>query len=580
MGGKRLSLTRAVVAAGTIVAALVLALALGAIVKLHDDAVTDANRELVNVARIVGERIEQTVAAADFALLRLTNVVEDLGAYDTAQLQSQIGTRAFYEELHQIQASLGQIEVVSIIAADGTPLASSREYPAPTYNLADRAYLQQLRDDPLRKLYVTGPLRSRQTNGWIFFVARPIRNPVGEFLGVGLVGIGASWIEASFAAIDVGPDTATVLFTSDHELIARWPHIESVIGQKAAARDLRSNGPDSKKGGSQNLGRVRGYDGQIRLTTGVDLARYPLTVGVSRSLDGALQHWRSTAVLITCAIAAALAIILGLTLTGLKLARRDAETALALADSEAQLKRAMQAKSDFLSNMSHELRSPLTVIIGFAKLIDGQSRGPIPAEYCVWARDIIAGGEHLLSLVNDILDLSKIEAGALELDDAPTAILSVLRQAIRMHGPQADSAGVALKLDDRIGDIPVLADERRLLQVVINLLTNAIKYTPSGGTVTVEFDRTAAGEPSFTVADTGIGIAPDDIERVMARFVQLKEAGARRAGGTGIGLPLARELVELHGGKLILTSEAGQGTRAQVVLPLARVLAPPRMAVA
>src|SRR3979490_410783 len=138
MRGKRLSLSRAIVAAGTIVAALMLALALGAIFKLHNDALVDADRELVNVARIVGERVEQTVAAADFALLRLTNQVEDFGAEDISQLRSQIGTRAFYEELRQIQTSLGQIEVVSIIGADGTPLASSREYPAPTYNLADR----------------------------------------------------------------------------------------------------------------------------------------------------------------------------------------------------------------------------------------------------------------------------------------------------------------------------------------------------------------------------------------------------------------------------------------------------------
>src|SRR2546423_351891 len=145
MGGHRLSLPRAIVAAGTIVAALVLALALGAIIKLHDDAIADADRELVNVARIVGERIEQTVASADFALLRLTNEIEDVGAQDQSQLLAQIGSRAFYEELRQIQASLGQIEVVSVIGADGTPLASSREYPAPTYNLADRSYLQQLR---------------------------------------------------------------------------------------------------------------------------------------------------------------------------------------------------------------------------------------------------------------------------------------------------------------------------------------------------------------------------------------------------------------------------------------------------
>lgn len=575
MGGRRLSLPRAIIAAGTIVAALVLVLALGAIVKLRDDAIADADRELVNVARIVGERIEQTVAASDFALLRLTNQLEDIGAADQAQLQKQIGTRAFFEELRQIQSSLGQIEVVSIIGADGTPLASSREFPAPTYNLADRPYLAQLRENPLRKLVVTGPLRSRHTNNWIFYIVRPVRNQAGEFIGAAVVGIATSWIERSFSAIDVGPETATVLFTAEREVIARWPHIESMIGQKAANRDLRITAMQP-----QRIGRVRGFDGKLRLTTGVDLDRYPLIVGISRSVDGALNDWRDTAMIIGFAILAALLVILALTLVGLKLARRDACTALALEESEAQLKRAMQAKSDFLSNMSHELRSPLTVIIGFAKLIDGQARGPVPAEYAVWARDIIASGEHLLSLVNDILDLSKIEAGALELDEAPTSILSVLRQGVRMHGPQADAAGVTLKLEDRNGDIPVLADERRILQIVINLISNAIKYTPAGGTVTVEFDRTEEGEPRFTVADTGIGIAPDDIERVMARFVQLKEAGTRRIGGTGIGLPLARELVELHGGTLRLASEPGKGTRAIVVLPLSRVLTPPRMAVA
>jgi signal transduction histidine kinase len=572
MYGERMPLPRAIVAGGTIVAMLVVALGVGAILKLRSDALLDAKREVVNVARMVSDRIEQTVAAADFALVRLTDDIEDLGVQTPAELAARLSNRAFYDRLMLIQSSVGQVEVVTIVDAEGKVLASSRGFPAPSFNLADRPYLHQLRDNPERQLALSGPLRNRYNGGWVFYIARPLRSANGEFLGVAVAGVAASWVERGFATIDAGADTATALFTADNVLVARWPHVESAIGNQAPAGDLQLDAP--------GLGRVRGLDGKLRLATGRALESYPLVVAVSRSVDGALADWRSTTVLIAGAIVASLAIILALTRTGLKLARRDARTAASLAEREVQLSTAIRAKSDFLSNMSHELRSPLTVIIGFAKLIDRQTRGPAPAEYSVWARDIMASAEHLLALVNDILDLSKIEAGALELDESPTSLLSVLRSAIRMHKPQAEEAGVTLELDEQSADVPVLADERRLLQIAINLVTNAIKYTPNGGSVTVELGMTPAGEPRFAVADTGIGIAPEDIERVMARFVQLKAAGARRSGGSGIGLPLARELVELHGGRLVLSSEQGKGTCAEVILPFARVLAPPRAAAA
>ncbi len=239
-------------------------------------------------------------------------------------------------------------------------------------------------------------------------------------------------------------------------------------------------------------------------------------------------------------------------------------------------RKANLAKSEFLANMSHELRTPLNSIIGFTEVMQLGSFGPIGnPRYAEYLGHIHSSGTHLLELINDMLDLAKVEAGRLELDEDPVEFPALVRDCLTLLEQKFESGG--LELLERFADrLPaVLVDERKLRQILLNLLSNAIKYTPRGGRVTVGAWIDAAGRFAFSVSDTGIGMAAEDIPTALEPFGQLDNPAANTEEGTGLGLPLTKALVELHGGTITLESAAGKGTTATVVLPREKVLACP-----
>src|SRR6266852_3047590 len=231
-----------------------------------------------------------------------------------------------------------------------------------------------------------------------------------------------------------------------------------------------------------------------------------------------------------------------------------------------QLEVASQHKSEFLANMSHELRTPLNAIIGFSEVLTDRMFGELNEKQEEYRKDIYASGTHLLSLINDILDLSKIEAGRMELEltdfDLPTAIENALTLVRERAGRR--SLALQMSVDERLGQ--VRADERKIRQVVLNLLSNAIKFTPEGGRIEVRavpVDETV----EVSVSDTGVGIAPEDLEAVFEEFRQVGTAD-KKAEGTGLGLALARKFIELHGGRIWVKSEPGTGSTFTFTLPL------------
>ena len=231
-----------------------------------------------------------------------------------------------------------------------------------------------------------------------------------------------------------------------------------------------------------------------------------------------------------------------------------------------------RAKSSFLAGTSHELRTPLNAVLGFAEIIRDQVFGRHDIDrYSTYAADIHSSGLHLLNLIDDILDLSKIEAGRMELREDIIDLESVVASAFNLVQQAAGQGGVTLRRLAR-ERIALRADGMKLKQCLLNLLSNAIKFTPAGGAVT--FSVTLDAEYlRLRVQDTGIGIAPADIARVFEPFRQIDGAMSRKTHGTGLGMPLTKLLIELHGGAILLESALGQGTVVELLLPIGRVVA-------
>jgi signal transduction histidine kinase len=347
----------------------------------------------------------------------------------------------------------------------------------------------------------------------------------------------------------------------DDELVQAYRADPTRLGQgvvgRAGAERVPVQIPDVLEAGTYEE-RFRALAGRagIRALLAVPLVREP-------SLVGALVVWRrepgrfseeTVRLLQTFAAQSVLAV-------------QNARLFRELDAKSRQLEAASRHKSEFLANMSHELRTPLNAIIGFSEVLAERMFGEVNEKQAEYLQDILDSGRHLLSLINDILDLSKVEAGRLELDLGRFHLPTALEQALTLVRERASRHGIALEVtvDERLGEI--VGDERKIRQVLLNLLSNAVKFTPEGGRVGVT--ATAADRlVTIAVTDTGVGIAPEDQAAVFEEFRQVGRDGARKAEGTGLGLTLAKKLVELHGGQIGVRSRLGQGSTFTFTLPL------------
>jgi signal transduction histidine kinase len=333
------------------------------------------------------------------------------------------------------------------------------------------------------------------------------------------------------------------------------------IGEGAIGRAIETKAPvqipDVDAPGAYT-GRLRGLAGRagLKALLAVPLLREDRVLGallVARKTPGAFPPG-TVELLGTFAAQSALAI-------------HNARLFRELEEKGRELVLANQHKSAFLANMSHELRTPLNAVIGFSEVLGDEMFGELNEKQSEYVDDIHTSGRHLLSLINDILDLSKIEAGRMELDLSTFDIREALGNALTLVGERAQRRGIALEseIDASLGDMN--GDERKFKQILLNLLSNAVKFTPEGGRVTLTAHSTDANVV-IAVRDTGVGIAADDQERIFEEFRQVGTDYARKVEGTGLGLALTRRFVELHGGDIVVESELGAGSEFRITLPL------------
>ncbi len=249
------------------------------------------------------------------------------------------------------------------------------------------------------------------------------------------------------------------------------------------------------------------------------------------------------------------------------LAIQNARLFREIEDKSGQLEAANRHKSEFLANMSHELRTPLNAIIGFSEVLLERMFGELNEKQNEYVDDVLSSGRHLLSLINDILDLSKVEAGRMDLELAQFDLPLAVENTITLVREGASRHGISLhrEVDKRLGDF--VGDERKIKQILLNLLSNAVKFTPEGGRVEVKAVL-ADGSVEISVSDTGIGIAPEDQEKIFEEFRQVGTDYAQKREGTGLGLTLTKKFVEIHGGKIWVESEQGKGSTFKFTLPI------------
>jgi signal transduction histidine kinase len=279
-------------------------------------------------------------------------------------------------------------------------------------------------------------------------------------------------------------------------------------------------------------------------------------------LMGALTVWRKHAGTFT----PELINLLQTFATQSALAIQNARLFREIEDKSRQIEAANRHKSEFLANMSHELRTPLNAIIGFSEVLQERLFGELNDKQSEYTDDILSSGRHLLSLINEILDLSKVEAGRMELEmasfDLPLAIdnaRTFVRERATKHGITLD-----VSVDERLGEF--IGDERKIKQILLNLLSNAVKFTPEGGRIAIDA-RQSNGAVEIAVSDTGVGISPEDQLKIFEEFRQVGTDYAHKVEGTGLGLTLAKKFVELHGGKIWVESELGKGSTFTFTLP-------------
>jgi len=331
---------------------------------------------------------------------------------------------------------------------------------------------------------------------------------------------------------------------------------EGVLGRTAITLEPVQVADITVPGAHESRLRENLIESGIRAVLAVPMVREGRLIGclgVTRSRPGAFPA-ETIELLRTFATQSALAI-------------QNARLFQEIADKSRQLEAASRHKSEFLANMSHELRTPLNAVIGFSEVLIQRMFGALNDKQDEYLKDIYASGQHLLSLINDILDLSKIEAGRMELAPAPFHLPIALENAVTLVRERAARHGITLELDldPRLGEL--VGDERKVKQVVLNLLSNAVKFTPDGGRITLKAGR-RDGRAEISVADTGIGIAPEDQAAIFEEFRQVGTDETRKQEGTGLGLTLAKKFVELHGGRIWVESEPGRGSTFTFTLPV------------
>lgn len=507
----------------------------------RERAIQAALGDAQNYARLFEEHTERSIQSADQAALFLKYQYERHGS--RFDLQGYLSTGVILGDIFNLY---------TIVDENADVVMSSK--PFTRINLADREHIRVHFGEDSGRLFVGKPVLGRLSGKWSMQMTRRINKPDGSFGGVVVVSMDPFYFTSFYGDLNLGRKGVVTLIGEDGVVRARLRGGEATTAQKL--------GPDSildtmKREGRGVVSSLSSIDQIERVYAFRRVPGYPLFVAVGMSKDEIIESTREIEQF-TIAFACFMTLVVVLFMTLIfRMVHR-------LESSRARAEAASAAKSQFLANMSHELRTPLNGILGYSELLREDLKGQEQAQF---AEAIHASGNHLLCLVNEVLDLGRVEAGALVLRPEPIPLAGLLRTVMESHRASAELRGLSIQLNQGPGlPAELVCDSLRLTQVLNNLLHNAIKFTDEGA-VTLGAERVQGGV-RFVVSDTGPGIAEEHREEIFEKFVQIDGSLERRHAGTGLGLAISKKLVALMGGRLALQSEVGKGSRFSFVLPL------------
>ncbi|MEI7613836.1 MAG: ATP-binding protein [Betaproteobacteria bacterium] len=553
---------------GALVIAAMIAGVVMSLLAMRDREIEDWRRQMDSMSLILAEHASQTVFSAYLILDSVAERVREARVTDQALFRAKMATLPIYDVLRERARGLPQIDVVSIVAANGDIINFSRSYPSPVINLSERDYFKAHLDNPNLGDFISQPVHNKGNGKWTFYISRRLNDAQGRFMGLVLVGMSVDVFTGFFErlALNLGKGTTISLFRNDLMLLARWPFKDELIGtfnrtgasyevvevMKAKSAVLLRDSPRFTTG-----------EKELRLAAVRVTEKYPLVVAIVVTDELILARWHESAALIASVAAlGVLALIAGLLSLVRNLRQRESRMA-EMRQLKTEAEAASLAKSQFLATMSHEIRTPINGILGMAQLL------LLPQvserEQSEYTRTILASGQSLLSLLNGILDLSKIEAGKIHLETTIFDPEQLLHETQTLFSGSALSKGLLLEYQwSGPRGQRYSADAYRLRQMLSNFVGNAIKFTDTGsvliaGTEIEREEQSALLE--FSVTDTGIGVPADKLNLIFLPFAQADSSTTREFGGTGLGLSIVRGLAELMGGQVGVESEAGKGSR-------------------
>jgi signal transduction histidine kinase len=528
--------------------------------------------------------IDQNFDTSFLLLDSVTQMVLLKGIGDAEGLRREMSGSALHQILKDRMSALPHVDVVTVIADDGAIINSTRSYPPPKINLADRDYFVDAlggngaggngaagngkggNGAGVSQRTISAPIANRVNGTWTFYISHRLTGDRGQFIGMVVIGLRIGFFADFFERMQLPAGSTISLYRDDFLLLSRWPRNDSLLGKSlsgGAMPEILNNNPSGAGVIFYNGPRFSDQNQKdSRIVGARKLERYPalLTLTVPESVF--LAQWRElkwTIIAVTL-IGLAIAAVFGWFF--IRLLRRREQDMKEMDLLRLRAENASQAKSQFLAMISHELRTPLSGLLGFSELLKDT---PLNAEQKDYAEMAHASGILLLDIINDVLDISKIEAGELTIHISKFSPRELAADVVALYSQNARIKNISLDFEVA-DDVPAacFGDPQRLRQVLSNLVNNAIKFTESGK-VQVVISALPAESAKVTlrleVFDTGIGIDDAALEKLFQRFVQLDASLSRRYGGTGLGLYISKQLVELMGGRIGARSRRGVGSQ-------------------